>query len=149
MPSIFKKFFGLLICMFCIFLSRLYIFEFTRGVIVVFQMLMVAPVAISYFLKKFSISAIDSSVVTKRLVSSAYWERFKFSFWLGMGYPTIFLFTLMFRFITSPFIMYNRRDKGYPSLTGASPHKFLWGGYVPLILDNTQTLVNVLQKQTS
>ena len=117
MPSILTKFFGLLICMFCIFLSTLHIFAFARGVIAVFEMLMVAPVAISNVLKKFSISTIDSSVITKRLVSSAYWESFKFSFWLGMGYPTIFLFALMVRFMASSFIMYNRGDRGHPFLS--------------------------------
>ena len=101
------------------FLSRLYIyvFAFARGAVVVFKMLMIAPVAISYFLKKFSISTIDSPVITNRLVSSAYWESFRFSFWLGMEHPTIFLFVLIFRFITSLFLIYNRRDKGHPCLT--------------------------------
>ena len=71
-PSIFTKSAELLICIFWIFLSRLYIFAFARGVIVVFETFIVAPVAISYFLKKVNISRIDYSVNTKKLVSSAY-----------------------------------------------------------------------------
>ena len=50
----------------------------------------------------------------KKLVSSAYWDSFNRSFWLGMGYPTICSFDLMLRFITSPLIIYKRRDRGHP-----------------------------------
>ena len=98
----FNKIFGVinLHILYFFYQGYIYIFAFARGAVVVFEMLMIAPVAISYFLKKFSISTIDSSVITNRLVSSAYWESFRFSFWLSMEYPTIFLFVLMFRFIT-------------------------------------------------
>ena len=61
-------------------LSKLYIFAPTRVVIVVLDMLIVAPVAISYCLKNYSISIIDSSVITKTLVSSAYSESLRASF---------------------------------------------------------------------
>ena len=115
----FNKIFGVinLHILYFFYQGYIYIFAFSRGAVVVFEMLMIAPVAISYFLKKFSISTIDSSVITNRLVSSAYWESFRFSFWLSMEYPTIFLFVLMFRFITSLFLIYNRRNKGHPCLT--------------------------------
>ena len=123
-PSVLKNSSGSFICIFWgVFLSRLYIFGFARGVIFFFETFVVAPTANSYFLKKFSISRIDSSVNTKKLVSSAYWESFRFSFWLGMGYHTIFSFDLMFKFITSPLIIYKRRDKGRPHLTSLESEK--------------------------
>ena len=95
----------------------MYIFAFARGVVIVFEVLMVAPVAISYFSKRFSIPTIDFSVIMKRLVTSAYWESFRSSFWLGMGDLTIYSFDLMFRFINSPLTIYSRRDRGHPCLT--------------------------------
>ena len=55
--------------------------------------------------------------MTKKLVSSAYWESLKVSFWFGMGYPTILSFSSMFRLTTSLLIMYKRRDKGQPCRT--------------------------------
>ena len=58
---------------------------FARGVIVVLEILMVAPVAKLYFSKKLRISIMDCSVSTKRLVSSAYYNNLVFSFWFGMG----------------------------------------------------------------
>ena len=59
----------------------------------------------------------DRSGRMKKLVSSAYCDNLVFSFWFGMGYPTILSLFLMLRLITSPFIMYRRKDKAHPCLT--------------------------------
>ena len=71
----------------------------------VLEILMVVPVAKLYCSKKLRISSMGWSVSTKRLVSSAYCNNLAFSFWFGMGYPTILSLFLMLRLITSPFIM--------------------------------------------
>ena len=68
----FYKVFYLFVYFGFFFYQRWYIFVFARGVIIVFEMFIVAPVDNSYVLKKFSISRIDFSVNTKKLVSSAY-----------------------------------------------------------------------------
>ena len=90
---------------------------FARVVIVVLEILMVVPVAKLYCSQKLRISSMDCSGRMKKLVSSAYCDNLVFSFWFGMGYPTILSLFLMLRLITSPFIMYRRKDKGHPCLT--------------------------------
>ena len=89
----------------------------------VLEILMVVPVGKLYCSKKLSISVMDCSVSTKRLVSTAYCDNLVFSFWFGMGYPTILSLFLMLRLITSPFIMYRRRDKRHPCLTPLDKEK--------------------------
>ena len=65
------------VCM-LFFLSRLQIFPPAEGKIVVLEMLIVAPVATSYFFKNCNISIINSSVSTKKFVSSTYCESLCF-----------------------------------------------------------------------
>ena len=97
----------------------------------VLVILMVVPVAKLYCSKKLRISIIDYSVSTKRLVSSAYCDNLVFSFWFGMGYPTILSLFSMLRLITFPFTMLRRKDKGHPCLTPLDKGKGL--GRKPLL----------------
>ena len=78
---------------------------FAGGIIVVLEILMVAPVAKLYYSKKLRVSSMDCSISTKRLVSLTYCDNLMFLFWFGMGYPTILSLFLMLRLITSPFMM--------------------------------------------
>ena len=57
---------------------------FTRGAIVVLEILMVVPVAKLYCSTRLRISIMDCFIITKILVSSAYCDNLVFCFWFGM-----------------------------------------------------------------
>ena len=80
MPSILTKFFELLICRFLIFNQDCRFLHLLEGVTIIFEISMVARVAISYCLNMFNILTTDSSVLTEKFVSSEYWESFRSSF---------------------------------------------------------------------
>ena len=81
---------------------------------------MVVPVAKLHCSKKLRIS-----IMTVQLLRKDWYHWYHrhiviiqyFPFWFGMGYPTTLSLFLMLRLITSPIIMWSRRDKEHSCLT--------------------------------